>query len=230
MRERLAVFFVLSLMAFGVSAKTIYVFSPLETRANVIQNMLNQQCEDTRFVVFGRAADFHAQMATVTPAGILALPPVIESHKKFKTFYRGVKRGEVTEPYVLVSVNKPVDLARLSGSKVGAFDLLGRNAMDNYIGSQLMADVKVKRVVQYQALLALLSYDAVDAIYTSDSLFEKMKATTKLDLVATTIRKKQGLISLALSDASARAEINSCISNFDDEINTMLGVEKWKAL
>ncbi|PCK09142.1 MAG: hypothetical protein COA42_05670 [Alteromonadaceae bacterium] len=206
------------------------MFSPLDARANVVQDKLNAKCSDVDFVVFGRFKDFEAQMKAQPPYGILALQPIVEKKSDFKPIFLGVKGGETVETYVLVSVDTPVDIKKLDGSKVGAFDLLGRKEMKEFISSQLNAEVNVRRVTKNEDLLPLLSFNSVESIFLPSSLFDKMKATTNLNLVSTPLENKIGLISAALSDASPSESLKSCISEFSNEINNMLGVEKWKEL
>ncbi len=224
--------FILFGMTLSVSAwaESLYVFVPTEVRANIMQQKISDICKDVDVTVFGRAKDFHKEVQSAPPHAILSLLPVIERSGSFSTALKGVRDGTSEEDYVLVSVDKPIDITSIGDKKIGVVDLLGRKPMGQFISQLFQTDVKLKRVTKVEDLLPLLTFGAVDGIFISEALYNQLKSKSNLNLVSTRLNIKVGLVSAALLDAKAKDKISKCIQGFDGELNETLGVEQWRAL
>lgn len=211
-------------------AGSLYVFVPTEIRANVMQQEISELCKGIDVTVFGRAKDFHKEVKKNSPNAILSLLPVIERTGDYNTILKGIKGGAESEDYVLVSVDKPLEITNIKDKKIGVVDLLGRKPMGIFVSQLFQTDVKIKRVTKVADLLSLLTFGTVDGIFISDALYNELKSKSNLKLVATNLNVKVGLVSAALNDNSLKEKITRCILNFNNELNTTLGVEQWRAL
>ncbi len=213
----------------SASAESLYVFIPTEVRANVMQDKIGAFCLDVDVTVFGRAKDFHKQMKISPPNAILSLMPVINYNETYSATLNGSKNGSISEDYVLVSIDKALDLAAITGKRIGAIDLLGRKPMSDFISKLFNTKVKLKRVTKVEDLLALITFGSVDGIFIAESLFEQLRLKSNLNLISTRLNIKLGLASAAISGSTDR-KMTECIAAFDTELNTTLGVDKWYML
>jgi len=222
--------FVFSMMfSLPLAAESLYVFVPTEVRANVMQDKIGSFCSGVDVTVFGRAKDFHKQVKANPPNAILSLMPVVNHSASFNSALNGSKNGSETEEYVLVSVDKGLDLAAIAGKKIGVVDLLGRKPMSAFITELFKTKVKLKRVTKVEDLLPLITFGSVDGIFIAESLYAQLKSKSNLNLISTKLNMKIGLVSAAISGATDK-NVTECIAAFDSELNTTLGVDKWRAL
>lgn len=230
MLKKLAVILISYFVSISVVAQSLYVFIPTEVRANKLQQKIETFCTGVDVTVFGRAKDFHNKIKVSPPTAILSLSPVIERNAPFNKSIAGLRNGFDSEDYVLVSLNKAVNIDHLKDKKIGVVDLLGRKPMMSFVEDLLQAKVKLKRVTKVEDLLPLITFDAVDAIFISDSLFSQFKQKSNLNLVATPLNIKVGLASAGLSDAVIKDKLKKCVFAFDKQLNNTLGVDQWLAL
>lgn len=231
MFRKLIIFCALACVMGAANANSkLYVFVPTEARANVMQESISQSCSNVDVTVFGRARDFSNQLKKAPPAAVLTLLPVIERNTGLQTVLKGSKGGATVEDYVLVTLEKAVDLNQLSGKKVGVVDVLGRKPMAEFVGQLLQADVKLKRVSKIEDLLPLLSFGAVDSVFIPESIYERIRAKSKQELVATRLNVKVGLASAAMSTSQPEQSIVECIANLPARINSEMGVDQWKQM
>ena len=212
-----------------LAAETLYVFVPTEERANVMQDKIGSFCKSVEVTVFGRAKDFHKKVESDSPNAILSLMPVINHSAGYKPALNGSKNGSETEDYVLVSVDKGIDIAAVAGKKIGVVDLLGRKPMSTFITELFKAKVKLKRVTKVEDLLPLITFGSVEGIFIAESLYTQLKSKSNLNLVATKLNMKIGLVSAAINSSTDK-KVTECIAAFDSELNTTLGVDKWRSL
>lgn len=214
---------------YSYSAK-LYVFVPTEVRANVMQETMTTACENVEVTVFGRAKEFGLEMQNTPPSAVLTVLPVIERNSEYATVMKGTKDGKHVEDFVMVTVDNPIDLATLEGRKVGVIDVLGRKPMSEFVGQLLQAKVKLKRVSKIEDLLPLLSFGAVDSVFIPESIYERIKSKSNLDLVATRLNVKVGLASAAMNTNESRADVIQCIKDLPLNVNQEMGVDQWEQL
>ena len=217
-------------MSWALHAESLYVFVPSEVRANVIEDAIKKSCSGMDVTAFGRAKDFVKQTKKQPPTAMLTLLPVIDSTGYFKTILKGARNGSTEEDYVFVTKDKAIDLSEVAGKKVGVVDLLGRKPMSEFVSQLLQTDVKLKRVSKIEDLLPLLSFGAADILFVSESVYENIKSKSKLNLVATRLNVRVGLVSAALNKDNASKNVADCIKKFGGDINGILGVDQWQAL
>ncbi|NQZ06923.1 MAG: hypothetical protein HRT35_07160 [Algicola sp.] len=219
-----------SILATPVLGDNLYVFVPTDVRAKVMQQDISTICPNVGVTVFGRGKDFRKQVKKSPPDAILSLLPVIDRSSDFETVMRGVQNGLTEESYVLVSVDKALDLGQIQTNKIGVVDLLGRKPMGEFVSQLFQADIKLKRVTKQEDLLPLLTFGSVDGIFVSERLFKQIKNRSNLNLVSTTLNIKVGLVSAALAGAEAKEKIVNCLKKFNAKLNGTLGVDQWRIL
>jgi hypothetical protein len=219
-----------SILATPVLGDNLYVFVPTDVRAKVMQQDISTVCPNVGVTVFGRGKDFRRQVKKSPPDAILSLLPVIDRSSNFETVMRGVQNGFTEEDYVLVSVDKALDLGQIQTNKIGVVDLLGRKPMGEFVSQLFQADIMLKRVTKQEDLLPLLTFGSVDGIFVSERLFRQIKDRSNLNLVATSLNIKVGLVSAALAGAEAKEKIVNCLKKFNTKLNGTLGVDQWRIL
>ncbi len=220
-----------------VSADNLFVFVPTDVRAKSMEQDISAICPKVDVTVFGRGKDFRKLVKKSSPNAILSLLPVIETTGRYETVMRGMQKGYSEEEYVLVSVEKPMAVSEISGKKIGVVDLLGRKPMAEFVNQLFLptaseggANIKVKRVTKQEDLLPLLTFGSVDGIFVSDRLFRQIKQKSNVNLVATSLNIKIGLVSAALAPAATKKNIVDCLTKFSEKLNGTLGVDKWQIL
>ena len=230
MFKRLSFLIYILFISQTLAVESLYVFVPTQVRANILQEKIGGYCDDVDVTVFSRAKDFHKKVKSEPPSAILSLLPVVERTISFDMAIEGIKGGLTTENYVLVSIANPLKRSDLVNKKIGVVDLLGRKSMGKFIEQLFKTPVKLKRVTKVEDLLPLITFGSVDAIFIANSLFEKLKSTSNLDLVATHLNIKIGLASAALKGVVAKDKLTRCVFAFDQNLNITLGVDKWHTL
>lgn len=208
-------------------AVTMHVFVPTDMRTKILQEKLEAACPQITITVFGRGQDFLKQVQISSPDAILTLIPVIENSSGYQSIFLGLKNGASTEPYILVSKDKNMEIKNLSDKSIGVVDLLGRKPMTDFVHQLLQQKVKVKRVTKREDLLPLLTFNAVDAIFVSKSIYASLTEKSQLNLVPTEVNVKVGLTAAATNNNADKDKLGECIKNFDAQLNATLGVEKW---
>lgn len=118
MLKKLAVMLISYFFSISIAAQSLYVFIPTEMRANKLQQKIETFCTSVDVTVFGRAKDFHNKIQTTPPTAILSLSPVIERNSPFNKAIAGLRNGIDSEYYVLVSLNKAVNIEHLNDKKL----------------------------------------------------------------------------------------------------------------
>tara|TARA_R110001592_G_scaffold238227_2_gene497736 strand:- start:24538 stop:25221 length:684 start_codon:yes stop_codon:yes gene_type:complete len=214
-----------------LAESSLYVYVPTDIRANVLQEQLSNICPELKVLVFGRGQDFRKEVDKTQPEAIISLLTVITRTQSYTTIARGLIGGLPEEDYVLVSLDKPVDVAQIDQFKIGVLDVLGRKPMTAFVSDLFKKKVKIKRVTKQEDLLPLLSFGAVEAILIPQSLYENISSKSNLNLVPTSVNIKLGLASAALGPkGEVRKQFAECVSKFDNNLNSILGVDQWKLL
>ncbi len=206
----------------------LLVFVPTEVRISVVEDQIQSACPTLAVTAFGRAKDFHKMIETEPPDALLSLLPVIERQAAFRTVVRGIHDDSDEEPYVLASIDQPVDLAELHTKTVGVVDLLGRKPMTEYIVGLLQTQLKVKRVTKQEDLLPLLTFGAADAVFVSRRTYESIKQKSNQNVIATPLNINVGLVAAALADPGQKAALIQCVQSMSDSLNELLGVQAWR--
>lgn len=220
----------LASLSYTSAATSLYVFFPTEVRPKILQKKFTKLCPNIDTIVFGRINDYLKQLKIAPPEAIISLPPVIEKKPEYKTLFQGQRNGSINEKYVLVSINEAIKTSNLASIKIGVIDILGRKPMTSYVSKLLGSSVKIKRVTKTEDLLPLLTFNIVQAVFISESVYKKLKQTSKQNLISTNIKIKLDMISVATKthNNTTNLNISQCINHLDNTTNEILGVDQWK--
>lgn len=217
---------------------TLYIFKPSYIKAHIMQKRISRACPELQVIVFAKAKDFRKQMQIQEAGAVISVPPVLSSLKGYKTRLEGKRSGLNKEPYFLVSVDETINPSVLSGKKIGVVDLLGRNPMASFV-QKLLGDVSIKRVSKAEDLLPLLSFNAVDALFISESDLADLKQKTQLQLKTSAPSISVGLSSLFIKTSSSSgviapskrsvSKVTQCVMSFDPSINKYFAVNQWSS-
>jgi hypothetical protein len=207
----------------------IHVFLQLDAKASVVEKTLRDRLPQLTITVFGRYRDFEEGLANTHPDAFVSITPVLQQRGKTATL-QGQRGGKGSEPYVLASVNQPLE-GSLSGKSIGIVDLLGRDGTQSFLNDLLKAtDVKVKRVAKIEDLLPLLEFSAADAIVLSVSELAQLQQRTRL-----VIRTRElpgsavGLSAVAVLNPAVRDTVVKSFQSLDAPTKHLLGIDSWRA-
>jgi hypothetical protein len=205
----------------------VHVFLQLDAKSSVVEKTLQQQLPELGIVVFGRFRDFEEGLSNGHPDAVLSITPVLEQRGKTASL-QGQRGGKPAEPYVLASVNQPLD-GSLAGKTIGVVDLLGRDGTQSFLNGLLKAtDIKIKRVAKIEDLLPLLEFSAADGIVLPSSMLSRLLERTRL-----VIKSKElpggpvGLPAVAVLNPAIRDLVVRSFQNLDLPTKRLLGVDSW---
>ena len=209
------------------SKPVVHVFLQLDAKSSVVEKTLQQHLPELGIVVFGRFRDFEEGLSNGHPDAVLSIAPVLEQRGKTASL-QGQRGGKPTEPYLLASVNQPLE-GSLAGKTIGVVDLLGRDGTQAFVNGLLRAtDIKIKRVAKIEDLLPLLEFSAADGIVLPSSMLGRLLERTRL-----AIKTKElpggpvGLPAVAVLNPTVRDLVVKSFQNLDVPTKRLLGIDSW---
>jgi hypothetical protein len=205
----------------------VHVFLQLDAKSSVVEKTLQQHLPELGVVVFGRFRDFEEGLSNGHPDAVLSIAPVLGQRGKTASL-QGQRGGKSAEPYVLASVNQPLN-GSLAGKTIGVVDLLGRDGTQTFLNGLLKAtDIKIKRVAKIEDLLPLLEFSAADGIVLPSSMLGRLLERTRL-----VIKTKElpggpvGLPAVAVLNPSVRELVVRSFRDLDLPTKRLLGIDSW---
>jgi hypothetical protein len=209
------------------SKPVVHVFLQLDAKSSAVEKTLQQHLPELGIVVFGRFRDFEEGLSNGHPDAVLSITPVLEQRGK-TALLQGQRGGRSAEPYVLASVNQPLN-GSLAGKTIGVVDLLGRDGTQTFLNGLLKTtDIKIKRVAKIEDLLPLLEFSAADGIVLPSSMLGRLLERTRL-----VIKTKQlpggpvGLPAVAVLNPSVRELVVRSFRDLDVPTKRLLGIDSW---
>ena len=211
----------------------LYVFYPSLVRPIAIQEALARKCPELVVTVFGRLTDFQAKVASDSPEALLAQPAVLRQYVPYAQRLQGLRKGSPTEPYVLLSIDKPVDPAKMEGVTLGVVGLLERKPMADFVQGLVVGTPRLDRVTKVEDLLPLLTFRTVSAVLVSEPVAKEFHRKSQVNLVSARLdAAKVGLVSLAVRKAGTAVPVESqivkAIQGLEAAELELLGVDAWK--
>ena len=205
----------------------VYVLLQLDAKSSVVEKTLKQHLPELGITVFGRFRDFEEGLTNGHPDAVLSVGPVLQQRGKTASL-QGYRGGKSAEPYLLASVNQPLE-GSLAGKTIGVVDLLGRDGTQSFLNGLLKAtDIKIKRVAKIEDLLPLLEFSAADGIVLPSSMLGRLVERTRL-----VIKTKElpggpvGLPAVAVLNPVVRDVVIRSFQQLDAPTKHLLGIESW---
>jgi hypothetical protein len=204
----------------------VYLHSSIKSRA--LETALATRMPSVEVVVYGRYRDFARELAK-QPDAAMALAPVLAEHG-LSLDLRGVRGGQDTESYVLLSIGSTLDKSQFSKLTVGAVDLLGRERTARFVAELLNVSTppEIKYVIKSDDLLPLLQFQSANAVILSEDEAKRITALSKLDLRVTPLGARVGLAAVSFRTDAGRRLIKPGIQNLDADANRKIGVDAWR--
>lgn len=232
----------MALQAFQGEARAagakVFIFYPSLARPLAIQEALSKKCPGLDITVFGRLTDLQALVGRERPQAILAQNAVLKQFPEYPLRMQGTRNGAATEDFVLLSIDKPFDLAKVSGVAIGVVGMLDRKEMDGFVGGLVAGVPRVNRVTKVEDLLPLLIFQSVGAVLVSEANMREFQKKSQAKLVEVKLDKgKVGLLAAGIlsgtggsggSKAPDDKEILSALKALDAGTLALLGVDGWK--
>lgn len=210
----------------------LYVFYPALVRPLALQDALARRCPGLSVTVFGRLTDFQAKVAADDPEALLALPVVLRQYAEWQPRLQGLRKGQPSEPYVLLSLDKPADPAKMDGVTLGVVGLLERKPMADFVQELVKGTPRLDRVTKVEDLLPLLTFRSASAVLVSEAVAAEFRKKSQANLMSAKLEgAKVGLAALALKKGvpgAAEAEILKAIQGLQPAELELLGVDAWK--
>ena len=232
MRRLTPIFLFLAL--WGSTARAgarVFVYYPSLARPLAIQEALAKRCPGLEISVFGRLADLQAMVGREPPQAILAQAAVLSQFPDYHARLQGTRAGAITEDYVLLSIETPVDVAKISATTVGVVGILDRKEMDGFVSGLVAGTPRVNRVTKVEDLLPLLIFQSVSAVLVSEANMKEFQKKSQAKLVEVKLDKaKVGLVAAGFKAGAADADkqILPALQALDAGTLAMLGVDAWK--
>lgn len=207
----------------------LFVFYPSLVRPIVIQDALAKKCPGLEVTVFGRQADFQAMVEKERPQAILAQAPVLRQYPDYPLKLQGMRNGTATEPYVLLSIDNPIDKGRMDTLTLGVVGMLERKEMARFVGDLMPGTSRINRVTKVEDLLPLLIFHSAAAVLVSETNMRELQKKSQARLVATILENgRVGLMALGIREEPRMEEITKAIKALPAGDAMLLGVDAWK--
>lgn len=207
-----------------------YVFFPTTARPQAIQEKIQASLEGVTVTVFGRLNDLNAKIEIEPPDAIISKPALIEQFTDYSVTLNGVRKGNIGETYVVLSIGTSVD-AKAVGAEttIGVIDVLGRTGMKSFITQFFPVEPKLKRVTKVEDLLPLLTFNMAAGILIEDIFVNYFKSTSQLDFkIAPLSSAKSGIIALGVSKNGKADKTTAALKKADKTVCSIFEVESWK--
>jgi hypothetical protein len=219
---------VLASTLFAQDRPRLVVYLHTSIRSRALETALQEELRATDVMVVSRHRDFTRELLD-RPDAALAVTPVL-ADQGWDGELHGTRGGLENEPYVLMSIGTAMDPRRLGQSVIGAVDLLGRERTGIFLARLLGLDVPppVKYVVKTEDLLALLQFQAVNAVVLSQRDADRIQSLSKLQLRATPLAMPVGLPAVVFTTERGRQMIKPGLQALNAETLRKLGVDSWR--
>jgi hypothetical protein len=207
---------------------TVFVLLQLDAKASAVEKTLADHLPGITVKVFGTFRDFDTAATTGNPDALLVIPPLLAARGKKPTL-QGTRAGKETEPWVLVSIEKPLE-GPLAGKTIGMVDLLGRDGTQAFIALVTKEkDFKVKRVAKVEDLVPLLEFSAAQALLVPSAMLPGFSKHTRLALKPRALAEagQVGLPAVAVLNPAAKDAVVKAFIGLDAATKAVLGIDAW---
>ncbi len=213
---------------FAAGRARALTFVPSDEKSRTIEKQLEGAMDSVEITVFGRAKDLERSVAQLRPEAVIAPEPTLRD-LGLTPELSGKRGGSTTEPYVLITVDRPASPQSMAGETVGVLGIMGHASMGKHCGSLLgTGDQKIKTVTKYADLLPLLQFKAAKGVVLPKRFAHTLISRSALNLIVNDIPGgRVGLTSVAIQDSGARSTVVSALKGLNNAAKSALGVEGW---
>ncbi len=216
-------------MAPSISSDQLYVFTANDVNVLELQENLRTAIPGVDIEVFGRYRDFVRRVETVPPTAVLTKPELVSALSGYTPQLEGTVSGSNTIPYVLLSVEEPIDLSALSGLTIAGVDFMGRAGMTSFITKLIGGQTQIRLVAKIQDLLPLLTFDMAQGVLLPHNSVNFFRSRSNIELVVTELSNgNAGIMVLGVKDGSDPTKLKNDIKSLSTDINNALEVEAWR--
>ncbi|MBF0226590.1 MAG: hypothetical protein HQK76_14135 [Desulfobacterales bacterium] len=213
----------------SVFAQELYIFYPNNMRPQIFQKKMGDVSPNLKITAFGRYKDFIAQIEMSNPEAIITKQVLIEEIENYSIKLEGSRDGANTEPYVLLAVDKQLDLKAIQDKQIGMLDILGRKGMKKFITNFFDPPPKLQRVSKIEDLLPLLTFDMAQGILIPEAYISYFKNISNLNFIVTQLPKvKVEIVCLAIKKGADPTIFVQALKNMDAKTRmALLEVDNW---
>lgn len=207
----------------------VLTFVPSDEKSRNLEKRLAGALDGLEVTVFGKAKDLERSVQQMNPAAVIAPEPTLRDLGLTPTL-SGKRAGSTTEPYVLMTVDRPVDPRSMASATVGVLGLMGHASMEVHCGQLLGTGTqKIKTVTKYADLLPLLQFKVAQGVLLPQRFTSVLTERSALKLVQNELQNgRVGLAAVAIQSPSARDAVISALRGMSGDGKSALGVEGWQ--
>lgn len=204
-------------------------FIPSDEKSRTVEKQLASAFRGVELTVLGRAKDLQRSVARLKPEAVIAPLPTLRDLGLTPTL-TGRRGSSTSEPYTLVTVDRPLSPKAMGAHTVGILGIMGHSAMKRHCGELLgTSGQRIKTVTKYADLLPLLQFGVAKGVILPERFVSTLTSKSALKLVKNHLPQGQvGLTSIAIQDQAAKGRVVSALNSLDSRSKKLLGVEAWK--
>jgi len=213
----------------SLAAGDLYVFAPTFSKTNTVEKELISHSTSGTVKVFGRFSDFKA-MIEATPPDVLVAPAETIRFLGLsdKIRLRGIVKGQLFEPMVLVSMDHGLDKAKWPESSIGYVATADRAEGKRLLESRLGIKTGANPTTKLEDLLPLLTFQSAQAVLVSASQAAQFKQRSQANLVLQPVADaKQETMVVVLLNETGKGFLNDMMRLPQSSLE-LLSVEGWK--
>lgn len=215
-----------------VNSQNLYVFYPTFEKPHSIKKNLEDKLPGMNIMVFERYRAFISKVKNQPPEAMIIKTIMNDSPplSGYSAKLNGAVNNSPIEPFVLVSVDRKVDLNAVNeNTTIGVIEFLDKPRMKKFILQFFPREPKIKKVTKMKDLLPLLTYSMAQGIVIEKKYINHIKGKSELNFVITPLPESNtGILALAVKNDSDTLVQSSIINNIRALSGSPLGVDNWK--
>lgn len=207
----------------------VFIFVASDEKSRTIEKTLASALDGLEVTVFGRPKDLERSVQQMNPEAIIAPEPTLRDLGLTPTM-SGKRGGSTTEPYVLVTVDRPASPSSMAHATVGILGIMAHASMEVHCGTLLgTGKQKIKTVTKYADLLPLLQFKVAQGVVLPLRFAHGLASRSALKLVQNEIPNgRVGLTAVSIRSPAARGKVLSALRGMSGDGKSALGVEGWE--
>lgn len=211
----------------SVYSQNLYIFLPTDKSSVKLESQLSDYFSGITLIVFGNITDFKSMVKNKKPEAIITKRPVVDMFEDYSIKMNASLKGSTDEPYFLVSIGQSIPLSDAAEKRIGILNFLGRREIKTFAADILgLKPKEISPVKKVSDLLALISLDMVQEIVISQTHYQYLKTTSKLDFKETECKKRVNIAVYAINKDNAT--LTEKVKKMPRELMALFGFDSWK--